>query len=53
MDDKDENRFSDEEAQRRFETLLEAALNTPPAPMKDRPKKGSESKARRRPEKQP
>jgi hypothetical protein len=35
---KDE-RCSDEEAQRRFEVLVKAALNTPPKPMKDVPRK--------------
>jgi hypothetical protein len=31
--------YSDAEAQRRFEAALKAALNTPPKPMKDIPKK--------------
>jgi hypothetical protein len=33
--------------QRRFEALVKSALNTPPKPMKDRPKKRKESKARK------
>jgi hypothetical protein len=31
--------YPEKEAQRRFETALRAALNTPPTPMKDLPKK--------------
>lgn len=31
--------FSDEEVQRRFEKLVRTALNTPPKPMKDKPRK--------------
>ena len=31
--------YSDEEAQRRFEKLVRTALNTPPKPMKDMPRK--------------
>lgn len=40
--------FTEEEAQRRFETLVKAALNTPPQPLKDAPRKKGESKARAR-----
>ena len=31
--------FIDDEAQRRFEKLVQTALNTPPKPMKDVPRK--------------
>jgi hypothetical protein len=34
-----DERYSEAEAQQRFETALRAALNTPPKPMKDIPKK--------------
>lgn len=40
--------YPEEEAQRRFEALVKAALNTPPAPMKDRPKERSEPKPKKR-----
>ncbi len=42
-----DDNYDNEEAQRRFEALVKAALNTPPKPMKDRPKKRKESKARK------
>jgi hypothetical protein len=35
----DTNGFDAEEAQRRFEKLVRTALNTPPKPMKDAPRK--------------
>ncbi len=38
--------LSPEQAQRRFEKLVRTALNTPPKPMKDMPRKRSPSKAR-------
>lgn len=41
---KDGEQYSSDEAQRRFEALVRSALNTPPAPMKDRPTKRGESK---------
>jgi hypothetical protein len=41
------DQYSEEETQRRFEALVRAALNTPPAPLKDRPKKRRESKPER------
>lgn len=43
--------FGEEEAQRRFEKLVRTALNTPPKPMKDMPRKrpGAEAKAKRAP----
>ena len=36
---KDTTRYTDEEAQRRFEKLVRTALNTPPKPMKKMPRK--------------
>jgi hypothetical protein len=39
--------YPEAESQRRFEALVKSALNTPPKPMKDRPKGGGESKARK------
>lgn len=40
MSTKRENEeFPPDEAQRRFEAAIRAALNTPPKPMKDMPKK--------------
>ncbi len=38
--------FDEAETQRRFETALRAALNTPPKPMKDLPRKRAERKKR-------
>jgi hypothetical protein len=35
----DPDQFSEEEAQRRFQALLRAAVTTPPKPLKDMPKK--------------
>ena len=37
--------FTAEEAKRRFEATLRAALNTPPKPLKDRPKKRPKKEA--------
>jgi hypothetical protein len=37
-DDQQTDQYSEEEAQRRFEALIRAALNTPPKPMKDIPR---------------
>ncbi len=39
-----DQRYSDEEAERRFQGILRAALNTPPKPLKDRPRERPESK---------
>jgi hypothetical protein len=39
--------FTEEERQHRFEKLVQAALNTPPKSLKDRPKKRAESKAKK------
>jgi hypothetical protein len=44
MKSKPDDHYTEEEANRRFEALVRSALNTPPAPMKDRPTKRSESK---------
>ncbi len=38
--------YASEEAQRRFEKLLRTALNTPPKPMKDMPRKRPVPKAK-------
>ncbi len=35
----EKDRLNEEEAQRRFEKLVRTALNTPPKPMKDMPRK--------------
>jgi len=40
----EQDRYSDEEAQRRFEALVRAALNTPPLRLKNIPRKRPESK---------
>jgi hypothetical protein len=46
MTDPDEPEgYSDEEAQRRFEIALRAALNTPPQPIKERPRQPRKKKA--------
>jgi hypothetical protein len=34
-----DDQYSPQEAQRRFEKLVRTALNTPPKPMKDMPRK--------------
>jgi hypothetical protein len=39
MEKKNEDRYSKEEAQRRFESALRGAFATPPKPMKDIPRK--------------
>ena len=38
-----DERYSPEETQRRFDAALRAALNTPPKPMKDIPRKRLET----------
>jgi hypothetical protein len=38
-DDQRADQYSEDEAQRRFEALILAALNTPPKPLKDIPRK--------------
>jgi hypothetical protein len=35
----DDQRYSDEETERRFEALVRAVLSTPPMPLKDMPRK--------------
>ncbi|MFZ1008886.1 MAG: hypothetical protein WAN65_18750 [Candidatus Sulfotelmatobacter sp.] len=52
MDTKrDDEQYSDEEAQRRFLTAVKAGLNTPPKPLKSMTPKGvpAQSKKRRKP----
>jgi hypothetical protein len=44
MQPTDEDSYPAQEAQRRFEIALRAALNTPPKPLKDMPRKRPESK---------
>ena len=39
-----EEKYSDEEAQARFETALRGGLNTSPKPLKDKPKVKPEKK---------
>jgi hypothetical protein len=41
---KRDEKYSDEEAQQRFRKLVQAALNTPPTPLKDIPKRNGESR---------
>ena len=41
-----DNDYSADEAQRRFEKLVRTALNTPPKPMKDMPRKRPAPKAK-------
>jgi hypothetical protein len=36
---KDPEKYDDKEAQERFEKALRGGLNTPPKPLKDKPKK--------------
>jgi hypothetical protein len=43
----DDQLYSDEEAQRRFEALVRAVLSTPPRPLKDMPRKRAQPKADR------
>jgi len=38
-EDEASDRLDEQEAQRRFEKLVRTALNTPPKPMKDMPRK--------------
>lgn len=47
----DADQYSEPEAQRRFMAAVKAALNTPPKPLKDIPKK--HSGAQRKPRKSP
>jgi hypothetical protein len=42
------DQYTKQEAQRRFLTAIKAALNTPPNPLKDIPKKRAKSAAKRR-----
>ena len=43
------DKFSKQEAQRRFEAALRGAMNTPHKPLKDKPKKREASKPAPRP----
>jgi hypothetical protein len=46
---KNDDQFSDKEAQKRFEAALKSALNTPHKPLKDKPKvkKAAKSKPKK------
>jgi hypothetical protein len=44
-EDEASDRLDEQEAQRRFEKLVRTALNTPPKPMKDMPRKRPTAKA--------
>jgi hypothetical protein len=48
-DDQDTDRHPEQEAQRRFEELLRAALNTPPKQKKDIPRKRPYRPRKRKP----
>jgi hypothetical protein len=42
------DQYSEREAQRRFMATLKAAVNTPPKPLKDVPKKRAKAQAKRK-----
>jgi hypothetical protein len=44
---KDDENYSKREALRRFMASLKAAVNTPPKPLKDKPRASGESRARK------
>jgi len=44
---KSSDAYSEREAQRRFMAALKAAVNTPPKPLKDAPKKRARTQAKR------
>jgi hypothetical protein len=46
--EKEEDGFTEEEAQGRFLAAVKAALNTPPRPQKSRPRKGVAAQSKRR-----
>jgi hypothetical protein len=46
---KNDDQFSDKEAQKRFEAALKSALNTPHKPLKDKPKVKKAAKAKKTP----
>ncbi len=46
MSRKSESELNENEVQRRFEKLVRTALNTPPNPMKDMPRKRAVAKAK-------
>jgi hypothetical protein len=45
---KNNDQYSDKEAGRRFMATLKAAVNTPPKPLKDVPKKRAKKQANRK-----
>jgi len=45
---KDSEQYSEQEAQQRFVAAVKAALNTPPAPLKDVPRKWSRAQRKQR-----
>jgi hypothetical protein len=45
---KSDEQYNKEEAQRRFAAALKAALNTPPRPLKDIPKKRAAAQSKRK-----
>jgi hypothetical protein len=47
MTKSDNEQYDEAESQRRFEAALRAALNTPPKPLKDMPKKKGGKRAAR------
>jgi hypothetical protein len=46
---KDQEQYSDREAQRRFEAALKGALNTPHKPLKDKPRAAKKTKPKKKP----
>jgi hypothetical protein len=51
MTGKQNDQYSEQEAERRFLGSLRAALNTPPKPLKNMPKKGVAAQSKKRPKK--
>jgi hypothetical protein len=45
---KENERYGEKEAQARFEAALKGALNTPPKPLKDKPKVRKAKKAKKK-----
>ena len=45
---RDQGEYSEQEAQQRFETLVKAALNTRPKPLKSMGRKGMPSQSKKR-----
>jgi hypothetical protein len=46
---KSDDQYSEQEAQRRFEKLVDAALQTPPKPLKSMTPKGVPAQSKKRP----